>query len=78
MCVCVCVCVYVRVCVYVYVCMYVRGGGGGGGGGWMLHMSELEGVLAERVIERVHHCVCVTIPAAWQHCAGGSLSDSQQ
>ena len=44
----------------------------------MLHMSELEGVLAERVIERVHHCVCVTIPAAWQHCAGGSLSDSQQ
>ena len=35
----------------------------------MLHMSELEGVLAERVIERVHHCVCVTIPAAWQHCA---------
>ena len=72
-CVCVCVCVCACVCVCVYVCMYVRGGGG-----WMLHMSELEGVLAERVIERVHHCVCVTIPAAWQHCAGGSPSDSQQ
>ena len=27
-------------------------GGGGGGGVEMLHMSEIEGVLAERVIER--------------------------
>ena len=67
MCVCDCVCVYVRVCVY--VCMYVRGGG--------VDATHVR-ACAERVIERVHQCVCVTIPAAWQHCAGGSLSDSQQ